>query len=83
MLQGLRYQPSAKKLLGETLVELGYLEEGTLLDFLTEYFNDFKSSAHPARTTQKTSLPKPDTTDIYKLFTFMVDQGASDLHLLT
>ncbi len=81
--EGLRYQAKVKKLIGETLIELGYIKEDTLLDFLAGFFYD--SAEFPARGNDIIILD-----DISELITrnfknwlvFMVKKNASDLHLV-
>lgn len=81
--EGLRYQAKVKKLIGEALVELGYIKEEILLDFLAGFFYGYKI----AETKHKEIKVLNDigdliTYDFKKWLIFMVNKGASDLHLI-
>jgi len=71
-----------KKLIGETLVELGFLKEGALLNFLAGYFYDYGIS-----TRKRTIKILEDTvdfksSDFNKWLIYMARKNASDLHLV-
>lgn len=75
---------STKKLIGEALVDLGYLEEETLYRFLSSFFYGCKV---PIDVNKKIRIIKDvsdlATADFKKWLIFMVKKGATDLHLVT
>ena len=81
--QGLRYQTKVKKLIGESLVDLGFLREDTLLDFLTGFFYKYEipSATHDIKILHE--IGDFDIPDFRKWLILMVKQNASDLHLIT
>ncbi|NQU74040.1 MAG: hypothetical protein HQ547_04975, partial [Candidatus Omnitrophica bacterium] len=80
--QGLRYQTKVKKLIGESLVDLGFLREDTLLDFLTGFFYKYEipSATHDIKLLRE--VGDFDIPDFKKWLVSMVKQNASDLHLI-
>jgi twitching motility protein PilT len=79
---GQRLQKKVKKLIGETLVELGFLKESTLLNFLAGYFYDYSLPTHrrSIRILSQTSDFK--SPDFNKWLIYMARENASDLHLV-
>ncbi|MCX5716234.1 MAG: PilT/PilU family type 4a pilus ATPase [Candidatus Omnitrophica bacterium] len=80
--EGLRYQAKVKKLIGQILVELGYIKEDTLLDFLEGVFYGYKTA--PAQQPVKifSDVDELLASDFEKWLIFMVNKNASDLHLI-
>lgn len=91
--EGLRYQSrvsaiggpasGGKKLIGETLVELGYLREQSLQDFLAGFFSDYKSAIAAGEIRIVDDIGDLITYDFEKWLIFMAKKGASDLHLIS
>lgn len=81
--EGLSYQKKVKKLIGEALIDLGYLKEDTLFNFLTGFLYDMDPSIMASRNIFVFDrLSDLITSDFKKWLAFMVKKGASDLHLI-
>lgn len=80
--EGLYCQRKIKKLIGETLVELGYLKEPTLLTFLAGFFYDSGISSRIKTVKVLNDTKEFSTSDFKKWLVFMVQKDASDLHLV-
>jgi twitching motility protein PilT len=78
--EGLNYQAKVKKLIGESLVELGYIKEGTLLNFLAGFFSEYDIS--PGQIKIIEDIADLFLSDFKKWLIFMVNKNASDLHLI-
>lgn len=80
--EGLRYQVKVKKLIGSSLVELGYLRKEALEGFLNEFIP--KSDSYYINEQEIQVFDNIDSLisrDLKKWLIFMVDRKASDLHL--
>lgn len=80
--EGLKYQAKVKKLIGETLIELGHLKEGTLLNFLAGFFYNHKTRMITNEIRILEDIRELITDDFKKWLIFMVERNASDLHLI-
>jgi len=80
--EGLHYQKKSKKLIGETLVDLGYVKEGALLSFLTGFFYDYEISSKTQEIRLLDDIEDLTSPDFKKWLIFMVKKQASDLHLV-
>jgi len=76
------HSPDRKKLIGEILIELGYLKEGNFLDFLAGFFCDYEMSPRGKKIRIIDDIEELPAPDLKKWLTFMVKKGASDLHLI-
>jgi len=79
--EGLYYQKKLKKLIGETLIDLGYVKEVTLLSFLTGFFYDYGVSSKIQGIRLLDDIEDLASPDFKKWLIFMVKKKASDLHL--
>lgn len=80
--EGLRYQGKIKKLIGETLVDLGYLKDEVLKNFLSGFFYEQKRMIAEGDIKIFYEIDELAVSDFKKWLRFMVNQGASDLHMI-
>lgn len=79
---GLEFQKKVKKLIGETLVELGFLKDGVLLNFLAGFFYDYGISSNKRFIKVLEDSANFKSPNFNKWLIYMAEKNASDLHLV-